>query len=152
MRSTETDKVLFVYDRVNSTDTPLTPEMIVAFRDAVWGGEERLRGIFFRDFVSALEGIQVNVTEGFSVTNLVSIADEKSGAATLRNISASWISRRPLFVAGAVAAFDMTPANVSRMVDQLGPEFEIVRPDTWFQLLREVTSNNTQANSYTVGQ
>lgn len=148
MRSTQTDSALFVYDRVNSTDTPLTPEMIVAFRDAV--GEDRLRGIFFGAFVSTLEGIQVNVTEGLPVTNLVSIADEKSGAATLRNISANWASRGPLFVAGAVAAFDMTPANVSRMVDQLGPEFEIVRPDTWFEMLREVASNNTQSASYTV--
>lgn len=141
MRSTRTDKALFVYDRVNSTDTPLSPEMIVAFRDAV--GEDRLRGIFFGAFVSTLEGIQVNVTDGFPVTNLVSIGDEKSGASTLRNISANWAGRGPLFVAGALAAFEMTPSNVSRMVEQLGPEFEIVRPDTWFELLRTMTSNNT---------
>lgn len=141
MRSTRTDKALFVYDRVNSTDTPLSPEMIVAFRDAV--GEDRLRGIFFGAFVSTLEGIQVNVTDGFPVTNLVSIGDEKSGVSTLRNISANWAGRGPLFVAGALAAFEMTPSNVSRMVEQLGPEFEIVRPDTWFELLRTMTSNNT---------
>lgn len=146
MRSTQTDEVLFVYDRVNSTDTPLTPEMIVAFRDAV--GEDRLRGIYFGAFVSTLEGIQVNVTAGLPVTNLVSIGDEKSGAATLRNISDHWGGRGPLFVTGALAAFDMTPANVSRMVEQLGPEFEIVRPDTWFELLREVTSNNTLPRKY----
>lgn len=141
MRSTETDEVLFVYDRVNSTDTPLTPELIVAFRDAV--GADRLRGIFFGAFVSTLEGIQANVTAGFPITNLVSNADEKSGAATLRNISDNWAGRGPLFVAGALAAFDMAPANVSRMVEQLGPEFEIVRPDTWFELLRKMTSNST---------
>lgn len=141
MRSTQTDKVLFVYDRVNSTDTPLDPEMIVAFRDAV--GDDRLRGIFFGAFVSTLEGIQVNVTAGLPVTNLVSIGDEKSGAAALRNISDSWGGRGPLFVAGALAAFDMAPANVSRMVEQLGPEFEIIRPDTWFELLRKMTSNST---------
>lgn len=146
MRSTQTDEVLFVYDRVNSTDTPLTPEMIVAFRDAV--GEDRLRGIYFGAFVSTLEGVQVNVTDGFPVTNLVSIGDEKSGAATLRNISDNWVGRGPLFVAGALAAFDMTPANVSRMVEQLGPEFEIVRPDTWFELLRTVTSNNTLSRRF----
>lgn len=115
MRSTQTDKALFVYDRVNSTDTPLTPEMIVAFRDAV--GEDRLRGVFFGAFVSTLEGIQVNTTEGLPVpvTNLVSIGDEKSGAATLGNISDSWGGRGPLFVAGALATFDMTPSNVSRI-------------------------------------
>lgn len=141
MRSTRTDKVLFVYNRVNSTDTPLTPEMTVAFRDAV--GEDRLRGILFGSFVSTLESLHVNVTEGFPVTNMVGIGDEDSAAATLRNISDNWGRRGPLFVAGALAAFDMTPANVSRMVEQLGPEFEVVRPDTWFELLRKAASNNT---------
>ncbi|KAJ0120515.1 hypothetical protein J7T55_015244 [Diaporthe amygdali] len=141
MRSTQTDKVLFVYNRVNSTDTPLTPEVTVAFRDAV--GEDRLRGILFGSFVSTLESLQANVTGGFPITNMVGIGDEESGAATLRNISDNWGRRGPLFVAGALAAFDMTPANVSRMVEQLGPEFEVVRPDKWFELLRKAASNNT---------
>ncbi|KAF9873329.1 hypothetical protein CkaCkLH20_09142 [Colletotrichum karsti] len=70
------------------------------------------------------------------VTNMVSIGNEDTSAATLRNISDNWKGRGPLFIAGAVSAFDVTPANISRMVKQLGPEFEIVRPDTWFELLR----------------
>lgn len=44
MRSTRTDRVVFMYDRVNSTGIPLAPEMIFAFHDAV--GAYRLRGIF----------------------------------------------------------------------------------------------------------
>lgn len=143
MRATQTDEVLFVYNRVDSTDVPLTPEMITAFRDAV--GEDMLRGILFGSFVSTLEGIQVNVTERFPVTNMVGIGDEEGGAATLRNISKSWDGRHPLFVAGALAAFDMTPSNVSRMVEQLGPEFEVIRPDVWFELLRRVASNKTES-------
>lgn len=150
MRQTQTNEVLFVYNRVNSTDTPLTPGMVAAFRDAV--GEDRLRGIYFGAFVSTLEGIQVNVTDGFPVTNLVGVGDEESGAATLRNISDSWGGRGPLFVAGAVAAFDMTPANVSRMVERLGPEFEVVRPDLWFELLRKAESNSTQSTSWAPGR
>ncbi|KAL0936958.1 uncharacterized protein CTRU02_209174 [Colletotrichum truncatum] len=134
MRSTQTDKVLFVYDRVNSTDSPLTPELTVAFRDAV--GRNRLRGILYGSFVSTLGTLDVNVTQGFPVTNMVGIANEQSGAETLRNISDSWKGPGPLFVTGALSAFDITPANVSRMVKQLGSDFEIVRPDTWFELLR----------------
>lgn len=143
MRATQTAEVLFVYDRVNSTDMPLTPEMTLAFRDAV--GEDRLRGILFGSFVSTLDNLQINVTDGFPVTNMLGIGDEESGIATLRNISGSWDGRHPLYVAGALAAFDMTPANVSRMVEQLGPEFEVVRPDKWFELLRMGASNKTES-------
>lgn len=142
MRTTQTDRVLFAYDRVNSTDAPLTRELIVAFRDAV--GRDRLRGIFFGAFVPTLGGIQANVTAGLPVTNLVSIEDERSGAAALRNISGDWDGRGPLFVAAALAAFDMAPANVSRMVEQLGPEIEIVRPDAWFDLFKKWASNRTE--------
>lgn len=66
---------------------------------------------------------------------------------TLRNTSAHWAGRGPLFVACAHAAFDMAPANVSRMVDQLEPEFEIVRPGTWFELVRSVASKHTDSVS-----
>lgn len=134
MRSTQTDRVLFAYDRVNAVDNPLTPELALGFRDAV--GRNRLRGILYGGFVSTLETLQVNVTQGFPVANVVSIGNEESGAATLRNISDSWRGRGPLFVAGAVAAFDMTPTNVTNMVKSLGSEFEVVRPDVWFELMR----------------
>ncbi|KAF6832407.1 phosphate-repressible phosphate permease, partial [Colletotrichum musicola] len=134
MRWTQTDRVLFAYDRVNAVDSPLTPELALGFRDAV--GRNRLRGILYGGFVSTLETLQVNVTEGFPVANVVSIGNEESGAATLRNISDSWRGRGPLFVAGAVAAFDMTPSNVTSMVKRLGPDFEVIRPDVWFELMR----------------
>ncbi|KXH34010.1 hypothetical protein CSIM01_02345 [Colletotrichum simmondsii] len=134
MRATQTDEVLFVYDRINATDNPLTPGLTLDFRDAV--GRNRLRGIYYGSFVSTVDALQVNVTEGFPVTNMVSIGNEESGAATLRNISENWRGRGPLFVAGAVSAFDMTPTSVASMVKRLGDDFEVVRPDMWFELLR----------------
>lgn len=136
LRATRTDEVLFMYNRVNDTDVPLTPELTVAFRDAV--GADRLRGILYGDFVSYAEELSMNVTGGFAVTNLVSLGDEWEGAATLRNISARWNGSRPLFIAGAVNAWDMKPSNVSRMVERLGPGFQVVRPDEWFEMLGEL--------------
>ncbi|KAF5484928.1 hypothetical protein CGCS363_v014270 [Colletotrichum siamense] len=134
VRETRTDSVLFVYDRINATDNPLTPELTLAFQNAV--GKQRLRGILYGSFVSTLEALQVNVTEAFPVTNMVSIGNEDSGAATLKNISDSYKGRGPLFVAGAVSAFDVTPASVNSMVKKLGDDFAVVRPDMWFDLLR----------------
>lgn len=127
-----------MYNRVNDTDVPLTPELTVAFRDAV--GADRLREILYGDFFffSYAEELSVNVTDGFAVTNLVSLGDEWEGAATLRNISARWNGSRPLFIAGAVNAWDMKPSNVSRMVERLGPGFQVVRSDEWFEMLGEL--------------
>ncbi|KAI8311450.1 hypothetical protein K4K59_007342 [Colletotrichum sp. SAR11_240] len=127
VRETRTDSVLFVYDRINATDNPLTPELTLAFQNAV--GKQRLRGILYGSFVSTLEALQVNVTEAFPVTNMVSIGNEDSGAATLNNISESYKGRGPLFVAGAVSAFDVTPPSIKSMVKKLGDDFAVVRPD-----------------------
>lgn len=103
-------------------------EMTVAFRDAL--GQSRLCVTLVGAFVFTLEGTQANVTGGFPVTNPVSLGDGKSCAATLRNISDNLIGRGPLLITGALAALGMTPANDSRMAEQLGPEFDIVFPDT----------------------
>lgn len=61
------------------------------------------------------------MTEGFPVINLAGIGDAKSGATNLRSISDTRGRLGPLFVAGALAGFDMTPANVGgRMVEHVG--------------------------------
>ncbi|TDZ27425.1 hypothetical protein C8035_v010371 [Colletotrichum spinosum] len=135
MRATKTDRVLFVYDRVNATDTPPSPELAVAFRDAV--GRGRLRGLLYGQFVSTAEELQVNVTDGFPVANVVSIGGAEAGAAVLRNISDRWQGSGPVFIAGAVGAFDVSPTAVKSMVEQLGDDFEVVRPDVWFEMLRK---------------
>ncbi|MEV4115630.1 hypothetical protein [Nonomuraea sp. NPDC049695] len=48
-----------------------------------------------------------------------------------------WDGGRPLFIAGAVNAWNWTPTDIAELAGLLEDPFEIVRGDTFFALLRE---------------
>ncbi|MEV1003299.1 GxGYxYP domain-containing protein [Nonomuraea sp. NPDC050202] len=54
-----------------------------------------------------------------------------------------WDGTRPLFVAGAVNAWNWAPSDIAELGELLGDPFEIVRGDAFFKLLGEVVSNRT---------
>ncbi|MEU6718854.1 GxGYxYP domain-containing protein [Nonomuraea sp. NPDC046802] len=49
-----------------------------------------------------------------------------------------WDGGRPLFIAGAVNAWNWTPSDIAALGNLLGDPFEIVRGDTFFDLLARV--------------
>ncbi|MEV0622973.1 GxGYxYP domain-containing protein [Nonomuraea sp. NPDC050404] len=51
-----------------------------------------------------------------------------------------WDGGKPLFIAGAVNAWNWTPADIAELGELLGEPFEIVRGDTFFALLNEFMS------------
>ncbi|MEV0096809.1 GxGYxYP domain-containing protein [Streptomyces sp. NPDC050738] len=55
-------------------------------------------------------------------------------AALLKHIE-GWDSAGPLFIAGAVNAWNWTPDNIAELGELLGDPFELVRGDTFFELL-----------------
>ncbi|MGW3351467.1 GxGYxYP domain-containing protein [Nonomuraea rubra] len=52
-----------------------------------------------------------------------------------------WDGGRPLFIAGAVNAWNWTPGDIAELGELLGDPFEIVRGDAFFELLGEVMNN-----------
>ncbi|WLQ62427.1 MULTISPECIES: GxGYxYP domain-containing protein [Streptomyces] len=52
----------------------------------------------------------------------------------LRHIE-GWDGTAPLFIAGAVNAWSWTPGDIAELCDLLGDPFEVVRGDTFFDLL-----------------
>ncbi|WP_214408964.1 GxGYxYP domain-containing protein [Sphaerisporangium fuscum] len=58
--------------------------------------------------------------------------------ALLKHIE-GWDGRKPLFIAGAVNAWNWTPSDVAELGALLGDPFEIVRGDTFFELLGRST-------------
>ncbi|GAA3530633.1 hypothetical protein GCM10022419_007050 [Nonomuraea rosea] len=50
-----------------------------------------------------------------------------------------WDGAAPLFIAGAVNAWNWTPSDIAELGELLGDPFEIVRGDTFFALLNEHT-------------
>ncbi|MFD0467984.1 GxGYxYP domain-containing protein [Nonomuraea thailandensis] len=54
-----------------------------------------------------------------------------------------WDGARPLFIAGAVNAWNWAPADIAELGELLGDPFEIVRGDAFFALLGEVLNSRT---------
>jgi hypothetical protein len=60
-----------------------------------------------------------------------------SGQAMLANAARSWDGKHPLFIAILGDAWDMTPTDVNAVAASLSPQFEVVRADAFFDLLRK---------------
>ena len=59
----------------------------------------------------------------------------RQNTATL--LAESWTGHHPLFAVILVDAWNMTPTDVNTLASSLGTQFEIVRGDVFFNLLRK---------------
>lgn len=150
MRDTGLEPLIWVYNRINKTDIPCStiPDIIQGYEDAVGQG---LSGIMC-NFVPNDEGadpfadkrLAVNFTaSGLPVSGIVGIDNDDQGVERLRNISVAWNSSLPLWITAAPSAFSMKPTNISNIVGQLGPEFEVLRPDVFYRRLRLASAQNS---------
>jgi hypothetical protein len=57
--------------------------------------------------------------------------------ASIAEASRGWDGKSPLFLSMGVLAMAMTPTDVAGVVADLGPEYEVVRADQYFDLIRE---------------
>jgi hypothetical protein len=55
----------------------------------------------------------------------------------IRANAAHWNGRSPLFISALAIAWNLSPADLIYVVGHLGPKFEVVRGDQYFQLLRQ---------------
>lgn len=63
-----------------------------------------------------------------------SVADAQTGIAEM---SAGWDHNSPLFLSIYMIAWDTSPSDVVEIADSLGPEYEVVRADHFFELIKE---------------
>ncbi|MFG2589536.1 GxGYxYP domain-containing protein [Streptomyces sp. NPDC048438] len=63
--------------------------------------------------------------------------------ALLRHIE-GWDRAAPLFIAGAVNAWSWTPSDIAELCDLLGEPFEVVRGDTFFDLVNLAGAGSRQ--------
>jgi hypothetical protein len=64
------------------------------------------------------------------------VNDLSSGQTQLAQVAASWDGTAPLFVAAGLESWNMTPTDAKNLVASLGSDFQVVRGDTFFQMLR----------------
>ena len=80
------------------------------------------------------------------VVTLLGINDIPSGTSPLAQIAAAWDGESPLFVAAGIESFtaSLTPTGVKSITDALGAHFEVLRGDTFFELLRSTERSETE--------
>jgi len=74
---------------------------------------------------------------GLPVMSQVFVSTVAQGQNTATLISESWSGHHPLFAAILVDAWNMAPTDVNTLASSLGTQFEIVRGDVFFNLLRK---------------
>lgn len=55
----------------------------------------------------------------------------------IRDTTAGWDGTSPMFLSIGINTWEMSPADVVRIADSLGPEFVVVRADQYFELIRQ---------------
>ncbi len=77
------------------------------------------------------------LNESLPVSTIQGISTVQDGLRILEQAKADWDGKSPLFVSLGLLAWSLTPTDVATMTKELGPEFEIVRGDQYFSLIRE---------------
>ena len=129
MRSTGMN-TLFAYNRNNTDNLPLSTQIADSYQRNIPG----LLGIMLNYDPTSV----VSFVDKLPVVTLLGINDIPSGTTQLAQIAAAWDGKSPLFVAAGIESFtaSLTPTGVKSLTDTLTPAFEIIRGDTFFQMLR----------------
>ncbi|WP_274365134.1 GxGYxYP domain-containing protein [Paenibacillus thermotolerans] len=119
----------YVLNRIDGGNVPLSKAKADAYKD-----QYHAPGLFLswenRHGIEVLEnGLPVSVIHGISTV--------EDGKRILDNAKANWDGQSPLFVSLGLLAWSMTPSDVLRLNESLGQEFEAVRADQYFTLVRE---------------
>ncbi|MNP24948.1 hypothetical protein D3C76_1177370 [compost metagenome] len=77
------------------------------------------------------------VNDSLPVSTIQGISTVQDGLRILEEAKANWDGQSPLFVSLGLLAWSLTPSDVVTMSEALGPEFEVVRGDHYFSLIRE---------------
>jgi hypothetical protein len=121
-------KMLFAYNRDNGTDVPLSTGLVNLYKTNI----PSLEGIVYNYESSS----QVSLIGGLPVATLLGVNDTQSGITELTAISQSWNGASPLFVAAGLESWNIMPSDAKTLVDSIGSQFEVVRPDVFFKLLQ----------------
>jgi GxGYxYP putative glycoside hydrolase C-terminal domain/GxGYxY sequence motif in domain of unknown function N-terminal len=79
----------------------------------------------------------VSTPAGLPVITQVGISTVAEGQSALASATQNWNGSSPLFVALGVLAWNMAPSDVNSLVSSLGSQYEVLRADVFFKLLRK---------------
>lgn len=118
--------VIYALNRQSDTNIDLSATVAQQYKNDV-----PLLGILY-NWVSQST---LSTPAGVPVFTQVGISTISQGQTALANATQNWDGTSPLFVALGVLAWNMTPTDVKNFVATLGPQYEIVRGDVFFELI-----------------
>ncbi|MCM3492255.1 GxGYxYP domain-containing protein [Paenibacillus sp. FSL K6-1566] len=119
----------YVLNRVDSQNVPLTP-----FKASAYEEEYDVPGLFIS--YEDKYGVEI-VNDSLPVSTIRGISTAQDGLQVLQEAKANWDGKSPLFVSLGLLAWSMTPSDAVKLTEALGEEFEVVRADHYFSLIRE---------------
>lgn len=119
----------YVLNRLDNENVPLS-----AVKAAAYEENYKAPGLFLSwentSGVKIVNGtLPVSTIHGFSTV--------QDGKNILADAKANWDGKSPLFVSLGVLAWSLTPSDIVAINDSLGPEYQTVRADQYFSLIRE---------------
>jgi hypothetical protein len=127
MRRTGMD-IIYALNRENDTNIPLPEATVRSYLRHI-----SMPGMLY----NWISESTTTVTAGLPITSQVGIASTDDGNNALADATADWDGTSPFFVALGILAWNMTAAQVSDFVAQLPEQYEVVRADTFFDLMHQ---------------
>lgn len=121
--------VPYVLNRVNSENVPLGESKAAAYEN-----DYKASGLFLS--WENHHGVEI-VNGTLPVSTIQGISTAQDGKNILAEAKANWDGKSPLFVSLGLLAWSMTPSDVVEVTESLGPEYQAVRADHYFSLIRE---------------
>ncbi len=119
----------YVLNRDVAMDLPLSESQAAAYEK-----HYKLPGLF----LGGGEKVGTDIMNGsFPISYLRGIATVQDGKDLLANYKEDWDGESPTFISIGINAWSMRPSDVLELTESLGPEYQIVRADQYFSLLRK---------------
>ncbi|RCW47978.1 GxGYxYP domain-containing protein [Paenibacillus prosopidis] len=119
----------YVLNRVNSENVPLSESKAAAYEN-----DYKASGLFLS--WENHHGVEI-VNGSLPLSTIQGISTAQDGKNVLDEVKANWDGKSPLFVSLGLLAWSMTPSDVVAVTESLGPEYQAVRADHYFSLIRE---------------
>ncbi|WP_211746118.1 GxGYxYP domain-containing protein [Paenibacillus sp. Marseille-Q4541] len=119
----------YVLNRELDKDIPLTESIAEAYEKYL-----KVPGLF----LGAGDKMGVEIVNGtLPVSMLRGVATVQDGKDILKEFKESWDGNSPTFISVGINAWSMRPSDVLAIAESLGSEYEVVRADQYFSLIRE---------------
>jgi hypothetical protein len=122
--------IIYILNRDQGNSIPLTDAVAESYLKNV----QPLPGILYNGDSPSTVTVSAGTLPVITEPNITSAS---GGESVLSSAVAGWDGKSPLFVAIMPIAWNMAPADVITMVNSLGSQYEVVRADVFFNLLRQ---------------